>query len=99
MSSNYDLARAAAERVLSPLTGSQIEKLALEDATNVIADTYAEPMAELEKLRRQVAMIVKKSGPQPHHIGNTYICLLCGVESSPDKPKHNADCPHSEVAK
>lgn len=41
MSSNHDLARSAVERI-----GSTLD---IEDAAYAIADTYAEPMAELEQ--------------------------------------------------
>jgi len=93
MSSNHELARAAAE---------SCKAYKVDDWATVIRDTYAEPMAELERLRRQVAFVKQESLlaiPSPWGSPSETRCLLCkNTWWHECPPNHASDCPHSEVA-
>lgn len=92
---NHDLARAAADKCKAYKS---------DDWAAVIRDTYAAPMAELERLKRQVELC-RKHGPVRSVPGHPtrLACTLCG-KWNPVKPRwlpkpvHHPDCPHNEVA-
>lgn len=95
MSTNHELSAYAAIRCMRS-TDDDVVKQCL---TDIIADTYAEPMAELEKLRRQVALARKRMGIQKRSILNNFYCEFCGASHKNDRSiKHSDDCPHNEVA-
>lgn len=97
---NHELARAAAEKCLSWTHFEDADAIQL--MARAISDTYAAPMAELEKLRRKVAFVKKESLlaiPSPWGSPSEIRCLLCkNTWWHECPPNHAADCPHSEVA-
>lgn len=87
---NHDLARAAVRTINMVPVGMLTD----DDVADFIADTYAEPMAELERLRRQVAYV--KRG---HHSNDGEgWCGVCGNRGKDQEYGHEPDCPHNEVA-
>jgi len=88
MSTNHDLARAATDKLWKQ------DRQTFESVSTIIADTYAEPMAEFERLRRQVAYV--KRG---HHSNDGEgWCGVCGNRGKDQEYGHEPDCPHNEVA-
>jgi hypothetical protein len=97
MSTNDDLARAAAEKCHRYDTENFD---CMDEMTRDIADTYAEPMAKLERLRRQVHMVRLCDA---YRFNGEYDCWECRICDSYAKGKgkivHQNDCPHNnEVA-
>lgn len=90
---NHDLARAAAKQLLDCFDYEEIQA--------IIRATYAAPMAELERLKRQVAFVKRESilairDQRGRHIENK--CLLCDGRWDVDCPEqHMENCPN-EVA-
>ena len=101
--SENELARQAAEAVDAavdfPLMNH--DRL-LDSATFAIGAIYAPAMAELERLRRQVAFVKQESLlaiPSPWGSPSETRCLLCkNTWWHECPPNHAVDCPHSEVA-
>lgn len=110
---NHDLARAAAQASCGSIFigfglfefDTPGKQKTVEDViARKVADTYASPMAELERLKRQVELC-RKHGPVQAVSGHParLRCTLCG-KWNPVKPKwspnpvHHRDCPHNEVA-
>lgn len=111
MSSNHELARAAAEECcasifigigLTDFDTPGKQKIVEDAIARKVADTYAEPMDELERLRRHVAFVKKESLlaiPSPWGSPSEIRCLLCkNTWWHECPPNHASDCPHSEVA-
>ena len=94
---NHELARAAAEKCLSWTHFEDADAIQL--MAREIAVTYDAPMAELEKLRRQVKLATEHTGVRYYEMGDYYYCEFCGASHSNIKEVvHEDDCPHNEVA-
>ena len=100
---NHDLARQAAERIYD-LRDKMCEDLPHEFA-EIISDTYAAPLAELERLKRQVAFVTELA---MHALGDVDSIDLyydrgsyrTWLEFEDDGAFSNfkiKDCPNSEV--
>ena len=96
MSTNHELARSAAEKCHRYDTENFD---CMDEMTRDIADTYAAPMAELEKLRRQVHMVRLCDAYRFNGEHDCWECRICdSYAKGKDMIVHQADCPHSEVA-
>lgn len=107
---NHELARAAAEYAvgriimfdaLRDLDTPGKQECATKHIEKSIADTYADAMAENERLRRQVALVKSCNPPSVFDdFLQEYICPLCSTFHRPDyKPvvSHAENCPHNEA--
>jgi hypothetical protein len=104
MTTNHELARVAAENerlARQAMAMIQAADLSIGGGIKIIADTYAEAMAELERLKRQVAFVKQGSLlaiPSPFGTPSEIRCLLCkNTWWHECRPNHAADCPNNEA--
>lgn len=99
-STNHELATEAAFVLLARCSVGSVLPKEFECAVKIIADTYAEPMAELEKLRRQVHMVRLCDAYRFNGEHDCWECRICdSYAKGKDKIVHQDDCPHNnEVA-
>jgi len=96
---NHGLARAAAEKIV-PNASPTIERHVVREYADIIADTYAPAMDELERLRRQVEFVRSLDWIRYDEQLSYYECSLCDNKSrSKNKIKHHPDCPHAKEAR
>jgi len=85
MSTNHELARAAFV-LLARYSVGNVSPTDFEGAVKIISDTYAEPMAELERLRRQIELVKNHT----YGIIDAAWCDVCKMY------EHMPDCPHAK---
>ena len=93
---NHDLARAAVRTInMVP-----VDMLTDDDVADFIADTYSEPMAELERLRFALVNVIGHTG-HLRMVTNSTEQLLDGLLKNIARIAKEAlkECPHNEVAK
>lgn len=90
-STNHDLARAAAKQLLDCFD--------YEEMQAIVRATYAEPMAELERLRGALFNVIVHTG-HLRMVTNSTEQLLDGLLKNVARIAKEAlkDCPHNEVA-
>ena len=100
-STNHDLALAAAEKIeRSCGTTDDVFDGYVQETTQIIADTYSEPMAELERLRFALVNVIGHTG-HLRMVTNSTEQLLDGLLKNIARIAKEAlkECPHNEVAK
>jgi hypothetical protein len=90
-----------ADRLVCEVSGKDRGGYCREAVERIIA-AKVEPMAELERLRRQVAFVKKESLLAIRDIRGKHVETRCGLCKNVwhplGEPYHDADCPHGEVA-